>query len=163
MNASLPIDVNPVLFYISALTQFHKAPKTCVLGQLEKERSQFPVMAFASLKACRRSKARPCRGRLRKGGHGTGFQAGQTAKPRQGPPCAVTPRKRTWPPSSNDRHLKSARGAALSVDDCKWRRVFHADTGKESKNFATIRKGNRFMQGNRSCRQGRCLCHEGEG
>jgi hypothetical protein len=33
-------------------------------------------------------------------GHGTGFQAGQTAKPRQGPACAVTPRKRTWPPSS---------------------------------------------------------------
>src|ERR1700689_5797856 len=36
----------------------------------------------------------------KKGGHGTGFQAGQTAKPRQGPPCAVTPQKRTWPPIS---------------------------------------------------------------
>jgi hypothetical protein len=31
-----------------------------------------------------------------------GFQAGQTAKARLGPPCAVTP-ERTWPPASVHR------------------------------------------------------------
>jgi hypothetical protein len=40
-----------------------------------------------------------------KGGRGTGFQAGRTAKPRQRPPCAVTPRKRTWPPARHHRSM----------------------------------------------------------
>src|SRR5579871_4922143 len=62
------------------------------------------------------------RKQVKKGGHGTGFQAGQTAKLRQGPPCAVTPRERTWPPSSR-RQVKWARGAALSVNDCNGVRV----------------------------------------
>ena len=40
-----------------------------------------------------------------------GFQVGQTAKARLGPPCAVTP-ERTWPPASYQ--LQNTGGVLLS-------------------------------------------------
>jgi hypothetical protein len=49
-----------------------------------------------------------------------GFQVGQTAKARLGPPCAVTP-QRTWPPASCQRQNRAGSCLPESVKVCSGR------------------------------------------